>query len=65
MMNMLKVGDLISDNDHGEIGLIVEVGADRSDTWISYRVLYIEYDGRRTIEWFSKDHVETDCEVLS
>jgi len=61
MMNMIKVGDLIQDNDHGEIGLIVEVGA---GVRLNYRVLYIEYDGRRTIEWFSKDYVETDCEVV-
>ena len=57
----MNVGDLIQDNDHGEIGLIVEVGARAR---LSYRVLYIDPDGERAIEWFSKEYVETECEVL-
>ena len=57
----MSVGDLIQDNDHGEIGLIVEVGAGER---LNYRVLYIKDDGGRTFDWFSKEYVETECEVL-
>ena len=64
MMNMAKVGDLILDREHGDIGLVVEES--RAEGWkgLRYRVLHVAADGRRITGWFSREYVETECEVV-
>jgi hypothetical protein len=58
----MKVGDLIQDNEYGDIGLVLEINQARRQS--PYRVLYVWFDGKKTIQWFSKDYVEKGCEVL-
>ena len=68
MMNVINIGDLIQDNEYGDVGLVLEINqaglSARTLLPRTYRVLYVESDGKKTIQWFSKDYVEKGCEVL-
>ena len=57
----MKVGDLIADKEFpNEAGTIIHIEEDRNDA-NTYGVL----TPFGKLEWFSKQYIENDCEVIS
>ena len=63
----MKVGDLIKEREHPEIGLLIEIRASTSphtgEPTTQYGVLCPPSYGR--IEWFGQKYIEEKCEVIS
>ena len=61
----MNVGDLIKDNEYGDIGLIVRIDPKRVTSFSANctEPYLIWCDGK--LEWHEWTYIEEDCEVLS
>ena len=55
----MKIGDLIKDKMYPEVGLIIKM---RCHEHVEYALVI---EGGRKPQWFSKDYILEDCEVIS
>jgi hypothetical protein len=61
----VKVGDLIRDKEHGDIGLIVEICWHRMSWYSAKEEPYLILGPNGKKEWFEVDYVNNSCEVVN
>jgi hypothetical protein len=61
----MKVGDLVREKGYPEIGLIVDK-IDKSDV-ITYKVMCLSWShwASAQAQWFPREYIEKDCELIS
>ena len=60
----MKVGDLIRDRDYSEVGLIVGY-AEHDEMFRTTTPCYAILTPIGSVEWFEKEYVEAECEIIS
>ena len=60
----MKIGDLIKEHEYPEVGLIV--GKMEDDAMFrTLTATYAVLTPIGTVEWFEKEYIENECEVVS
>ena len=60
----MKIGDLIKEREYPEVGLIV--GKMEDDAMFrTLTATYAVLTPIGTVEWFEKEYIENECEVVS
>jgi len=60
----VKIGDLIKEREYPEVGLIV--GKMEDDAMFrTLTATYAVLTPTGTVEWFEKEYIENECEVVS
>tara|TARA_Y100000296_G_C4957242_1_gene149200 strand:- start:24 stop:215 length:192 start_codon:yes stop_codon:yes gene_type:complete len=60
----MKIGDLVREREYPEVGLIV----DETKHHAMFRTMtpcYAVLTPTGSVEWFEKEYIETECEVVS
>ena len=60
----MKIGDLIKEREYPEVGLIVGEAEDDA-MFRTLTATYAVLTPIGTVEWFEKEYIENECEVVS